>query len=256
MIVFPKTYDIECLTKAPTGVGTGTLGITPTSVATNKVINTNQDFTNVSVGDYVTLACAPNNYARVTEVNSTTELTLDADLITSVEHLFRVVSQSTAFVLEVDPDEYDSPEETPNFFKFLSKGDGVEHLEGAPGDYTVTGCKVVSVDSPTRCTIDLPLSGGTILAQPANSVTGVETEDMAVVYSDPDESNLVIGNGYISYQFPFDITIPSGVTNGIQNRSVLLEDVISAVVADVGGAWQGSPNVDRRELGGGEFVFD
>ncbi|WP_291811435.1 hypothetical protein [Limnobacter sp.] len=232
------------------------MGITPTSIATNKVINTNQDFTNVSVGDYVTLACAPNNYARVTEVNSTTELTLDTDLITSLEHLFRVVSESTAFVLEVDLSEYDSPEVAPNFFKFLSKGDGVEHLEGAPGDYTVTGCKVISVDSPTRCTIDVPLSGGTVLAQPTNSVTGVESEDIAVIYSDPVASNLVVGNGQIAYQFPLNVNIPSGIINGIQNRNVLLQDVLDAIIADVGGAWQSTPSVDRRELGGGEFVFD
>ena len=257
MIVFPKTYDIECLTKAPTGVGTGTLGITPTSVATNKVINTNQDFTNVSVGDYVTLACAPNNYARVTEVNSTTELTLDADLITSLEHLFYVVSESTAFVLEVDPDEYDSPEQTPNFFKFLSKGDRVEKELAPPGEYSISGCRVISVDSPTRCTVDVPLSGQTVRFIPVNSVTSVESQDIAVVFKDFSDNNaLVIGNGKIDWQFSDDADIPSGVTNGIQNRDVLLSSVINAIVTDVGSAWQTAPRVDTTELGGGEFVFD
>lgn len=257
MIVFPKKYDVECLTKYPTGVTTGEPGITPTSIATNKVINTNQNFANVTVGDYVTLACAPQNYARVTEVNSATELTLDADLITSVNHLFRVVRQDVAFIMEVDPDQYDSPEQTPNFYKFLSKGDRVEPQSAPPAQYAISGCRVISVDSPTRCTVDVPLSGQTVGFMPINSVTSLESEDVAVVYIRPDNgASLVVGNGVIELQFDDTGDIPAGVINGIQDRNVLRSDVIEAIASDVGGAWQGAPTVNTRELGGGEFVFD
>lgn len=257
MIVFPKNYYVECLEKSPDGVTGGELGITPTSIATNKVINTNQNFANVSVGDYVTLACAPQNYARVTEVNSATELTLDADLITSLEHLFYVVSESTAFVMEVDPDEYDSPEQTPNFYNFLSNGDRVESDSAPPAEYSISGGRVISVDSPTRCTVDVPLIGQTTVFIPANSVTSIESQDIAVVFKDfTDNDALVIGNGKIEWQFSSDEDIPSGLTNGIQNRDVLLSNVIDAIVTDVGGAWQNAPRVETTELGAGEFVYD
>lgn len=260
MITFPQQYTIECLDKRVTGTAASD---TPTSVVANKLVDTGADFSNVTVGDYVVLAADPRKYAQVTALDSGTQLSLADDIILGTDYKYYIVPEATAFQLNVDIDNYDG-ETVPNFKLFLVAGDNVES-EAAGGDleYTVSGCEIVSIDSATQCTVSLPLGNNqTFLFNPTKKILAVGVDDIDfILIQEVDgggEDELVLagsfgkkGSGYAKIGLNGQAgDSPVGLSNG----SLLMSDVLEAIVGSVSGGWQNTPAVNIRALGGGRLA--
>lgn len=253
MITFPQQFEVECVDKR---VALTDGSSTPTSVSANKLIDTAADFSNVIVGDYVTLADAPQKYTLVTVVDSGTELTLEDDIILGTDYEYAVLSKATAFQLEVDVSAY-AGETVPNLKKFLSVADGVD-TNGYSLDYTVSGCKVVSVDSNTQCTIDIPVGGDTtIYFNSTNHINSIDVSEIDFVLVQEQELVLAgpFGKTAVGYAKIELNGLPGDAPVGVSNSALLMSDVLEAIVDSVSGSWQSAPAVNTRALGGGRMAF-
>ena len=259
MITFPQQYSIECVDKRVAGT---IASDEPTSVVANKLVDTAANFSNVAVGDYVVLSADPRKYAQVTAVDSNTQLSLADNIILGTDYLYYIVPEATAFQLNVDLDNYDG-ETVPNFKQFLTVGDNVE-AEAAGGlEYTVSGCEIVSIDSTTQCTVSLPLGlNQTFLFNPTKKILAVGVDDIDFVLiqevAGGGEDELVLAGSFGKQSDGYakiglngqDGDSPVGLSDG----SLLMSDVLEAIVNSVSGGWQNTPAVNIRALGGGRFA--
>ena len=94
------TISLPCLlnTQTTSARVTGTTAsFTPSSVTANKLVDTANSFSNVSIGDYVVLQDNPKVFTTVTALDSATQLSLDDDIITSLTDYYFVVTAANAF---------------------------------------------------------------------------------------------------------------------------------------------------------------
>ena len=178
------TISLPCLLNSQTisaRVTGTTASFTPSSVTANKLVDTANSFSNVSIGDYVVLQDNPKVFTTVTALDSATQLSLDDDIITSLTDYYSVVTAANAFKVVRN----NSGGENFNFQVLVSPGDLVETGSTQDIDQTLTGCRVVSVDSPTQFTVDLPMGGSeNIQVSRQGTIDPIDLSDIDVFFND------------------------------------------------------------------------
>lgn len=218
----------------------GTLANTePTSIAPFKLIDSAAPFAQVVVGDVVVLTDYPGTFATVTVVDSTTQLTLDKDIIKTTSDYYRVLTADLAFKVIQDGTDY-------NFLRLFSLSSRVDTSSTEDVEYTVSGCRVVSVDSPTQLTTDLPMGGYQGMAVTTKKKVFCNVETIDVFYLSGSE---IVLAGYKFADNNYASIYPNPAEAG-------LADVAAAISKSVGGGYSNDSPINTRTFGAfGAFEY-
>lgn len=214
----------------------------PSSIVANKLVDTENSFANVSVGDVVVLIDSPNIYASVTAVDSDTELSLDRDIITAFNAYF-VLTEANAFKVVVDGTE------DYNLDVLCSPGDLVETTSTEDIDQTLSGCRVVSVDGPNQLTVDMPMGGYDGVK------IGLQKQPNQIDVGLIDAIYMIDGELLLtSYEGDNASTYASLYVYGEGGvEQAIIEDVEDAIVEAVGNGYRTNAPINQRALGAQNF---
>lgn len=218
----------------------------PSSVTANKLVDTANSFSNVSIGDYVVLKDNPKVFTTVTALDSATQLSLDDDIITSTSDGYFVVTAADAFKVVQDGTSY-------NFDVLVSRGDLVDSEDTNDISLTLSGCRVVSVDSPTQFTVDLPMGGYETIAIALQNqpVDCLDVNHIDVFWGNAaDEEILLTSLAGDNYSIGF---YPSGQPPFAPTTAIILSDIEDAIVEAIGGGYRTNVPINQRALGAQSF---
>lgn len=216
----------------------------PSSVAANKLVDTANDFSNVSIGDYVVLWEDPRVFTTVTALDSATQLSLADDIITSTDQYYLVVTAADAFKVTLDT----TSGEGYNFEVFCAPGDLVE-TSGQDIEQTLSGCRVVSIDSPTQITVDLPFGGySDAFIGLQKNLNTFDADGIDVFYYDNSGPEIVVApltGDSVNYASLY----PYGLADSATTGAVMLSDLKDAIVEAVGGGYRTNAPINQRAFG-------
>ena len=222
----------------------------PSSVAANKLVDTANDFSNVSIGDYVVLWDDPTVFTTVTALDSATQLSLADDIITDTGKYYLVVTAADAFKVTLDT----SQGEGYNFDVFCAPGDLVE-TSGENIDQTLSGCRIVSIDSSTQITVDLPFGGySNVNIGLQKTLNTYDADGIDVFYCNVDDEELVISS-ILGDDSSYASLYTYGVADTATTGAVMLSDVKDAIVEAVGGGYRTNAPINQRAIGPQYFDF-
>jgi hypothetical protein len=217
----------------------------PSSIVANKLVDTESDFTNVSVGDVVVLIDSPDTYASVTAVDSNTELSLDRDIIKSLTDAYYVLPEANAFKVVLDgTQDY-------NLDVLCSPGDLVDTNSTEEVDATLSGCRVVSVDGPNQLTVDMPMGGyESVIIGLQKQPNQLDVGLIDIIFMNDGELLLTSYEGSFASNYAGLYAYGSG---GAAIERVIIEDVEDAIVEAVGGGYRTNAPINQRALGAQNF---
>jgi hypothetical protein len=230
-ISFPQNVSFNAVSSRVAGTE---FAIEPTAIAPFKVINTaGTTFSQVAVGDVVCIYDYPGTFATVTVVDSATELTLDKDIIKGTSDYYLVLTADSAFKVIQDGTDH-------NFLQLFSPGSRVDTEATEDLNYTVSGCGVVSVDSPTQLTTDIPMGGYDFIHVTTDKKAFCNVENIDVFYISNDE---IVLTGYKFEDFEY----PAILTDLEPQGS--LDDVVDAISKSVAGGYRNDSPINTRTFG-------
>jgi len=116
-------------------------------------------------------------------------------------------------------------------------------------DQTLSGCRVVSVDSPTQVTVDLPMGGyNDLYFGFQKSLSPYDADGIDVFYYDDGNQELVLTNtegdsdNYASLY-------PLGTEGTAVTGAQMLAAVKDAIGEAVGGGWRTNAPIDQTYIG-------
>lgn len=241
-ISFPQHLNFDAVSNLVAGTEAGT---EPTSIAAFKLIDSAAPFAQVVVGDVVVLADHPGTFATVTVVDSITELTLDKDIIKGVGDYYLVLTADLAFKVVQDGTDY-------NFLQLFSPGSRVDTDATEDLNYTLSGCGVVSVDSPTQLTTDIPMGGYNSIYVTTDKKAFCNVESIDVFYLG-DEEIVLTGYKFEEDNYASITTNPDIWSNESQGS---LDDVADAISKSVAGGYRNDSPINIRTFGAAaEFSY-
>lgn len=241
-ISFPQHLNFDAVSNLVAGTEAGT---EPTSIAAFKLIDSSAPFAQVVVGDVVVLIDYPGTFATVTAVDSITELTLDKDIIKGVGDYYFVLTADLAFKVIQDGTDY-------NFLQLFSPGSRVDTNATEDISYTLSGCGVVSVDSPTQLTTDIPMGGYNSIYVTTDKKAFYNVESIDVFYLG-DEEIVLTGYKFEEDNYASITTNPDIWSNEPQGS---FDDVADAISKSVAGGYRNDSPINIRTFGAAaEFSY-
>ena len=217
----------------------------PSSVAANKLVDTGNDFSNVSIGDYVVLWDDPSVFTTVTALDSATQLSLADDIITDTDQYYLVVTAAEAFKVTLDT----TAGEGFDFNVLCAPGDLVE-AGGQSMDQTLSGCRIVSIDSPTQITVDLPMGGyGDVIIGTQKNANTYDVDGIDVFYADPNNNEEFVLATIAGDNSSYATLYAYGFNDIADTMAVMLIDIKDAIVEAVGGGYRTNAPINQRAIG-------
>ena len=215
---------------------------TPSSVTANKLVDTANSFSNVSIGDYVVHQDNPKVFTTVTALDSATQLSLADDIITSTSDYYFVLTAADAFKVVQDGTSY-------NFDVLVSRGDLVDSEDTNDISLTLSGCRVVSVDSPTQFTVDLPMGGysSVEIALQNQPVDCLDVNHIDAFWGNADNEEIIM-TSLAGDNFNIGFS-PGGQPPFAQITAIILSDMEDAIVRAIGGGYRTNAPINQRALG-------
>ena len=232
-ISFPINFEFTAVTARVIDSDSSS---TPSSVSAGKLVDTGNNFTNVTVGDIVLLQDDPATYTSVTVVDSTTELTLAKDIITSTGDYYFVLTAADAFKVIQDGTSY-------NFSVLVKRGDPIDSGDTSDIIATNSGCRIVSVDSSTQLTTTLPMGGYTYLnALRIGTSAPMNVDNIDFFLYDSDDEAIVANAYYVGSTLQ---AYPSSTANA----AIALMDFEDAIVRAVSHGYRTNAPINTRAFG-------
>lgn len=236
-ISFPIQVNVDCTTNLSAGVES------PTSIQPFKAICIENDFLPVSVGDIVFLADDPAKYTTVVSVDGEFELTLADDIIKTTDDAFGVLTASTAFKIIQDGTDYD-------FVSLFKAGDLVDTDSTEEVESTNSGCRIVSVDSPTQLTVSLPMAGyDSVSILRSGTASVVSVDDIDFFFYNSFNQSVFIGPYYNEFN-------NGGLTLKSLAGESALKDVEDAIVKAVSFGYTTNAQINTRAFGAVQSTFE
>lgn len=236
-ISFPIQVSFDCTSNFSASAES------PTTIQPFKAISTDSDFSGVSVGDIVFLVDDPTKYTTVVSVDGEFELTISDDIIKTTDDAFGVLTASTAFKIIQDGTDYD-------FVSLFKAGDLVDTDDTDEVEATNSGCRIVSVDSPTQLTVSLPMAGyssASILRSGTSSVVSVD--DIDFFFYNSFNQSVFMGPYYTEFS-------NGGLTLVSLAGESALKDVEDAIVKAVSFGYTTNAQVNTRAFGAVQSTFE
>ncbi len=238
-ISFPIQVSFDCTPQ----FSPGTSAEQPTSIQPFKLIDIENNFLGVSVGDVVVFTDDPTKYTTVVSVDGEFELTLADDIFKTTSDYYSVLAKDTAFKVVQDGTQYD-------FVSLFKAGDLVDSTSTEGVDATNSECRIISVDSKTQLTVSLPMAGydrmSILLSGTANALS-VDAIDF-MFYNSSNET-VFMGPYYNEFE-----------NGGIGIKSLVgesaLKDVEDAIVKAVSFGYRTNAQINTRAFGAAFSTFD